>query len=301
MLITLSVVRIKQDSDFNNNYLTNKNSITLKKQAENDNEVITKAYVDKFHQENERSRRDFGSAFYDRSNDLVRDNQDSDLNDNKLTNLVSITVKRNPISVNELSTKKYIDDQLDKNTILGCNQTLENYLKVIAGNDTYNLTKDDKIQIADTTMIKAGYTGGYSLPGWRTFISDKINNGKIQNFIKSTKTKFRSSENGTTSLPPICDSYMCRETSSINHGNKVFVSFEQTDIIQISNITFADNRFSILTIDSLKSMGRFRIQLLLQDDTWSTRYNLPKSDRHSDTFNWLDSCKSKFYWKKLRY
>ena len=30
-------------------------------------------------------------------------------------------------------------------------------------------------------------------------------------------------------------------------------------------------------------MGRFRIQLLLEDNTWSTRYNLPKNDRYSDT------------------
>ena len=29
-------------------------------------------------------------------------------------------------------------------------------------------------------------------------------------------------------------------------------------------------------------MGRFRIQLLLQDNTWSTRYNIPKNDRYSD-------------------
>ena len=53
------------------------------------------------------------------------------------------------------------------------------------------------------------------------------------------------------------------ETSSNNHGNNVFVSFERTDIFQISNITFYYDRFSILTNDSLKSMGRVRIQLLL--------------------------------------
>ena len=28
-------------------------------------------------------------------------------------------------------------------------------------------------------------------------------------------------------------------------------------------------------------MGRFRVQLLLQDNTWSTRYNIPKNDRYS--------------------
>ena len=65
------------------------------------------------------------------------------------------------------------------------------------------------------------------------------------------------------------------ETSSKNYGNDVFVSFERTDIIQITNNTSYYNRFSILTNDSLKSMGRFRIQLLFEDNTWSTRYNIP--------------------------
>ena len=73
------------------------------------------------------------------------------------------------------------------------------------------------------------------------------------------------------------------ETTSNIHVNNVFVSFERTDKIQISNITFYYNRFSILNNDSLKSMGRFRIQPLLEDKTWSTRYNIPKNDRCSDT------------------
>ena len=30
-------------------------------------------------------------------------------------------------------------------------------------------------------------------------------------------------------------------------------------------------------------MGRFRIQLLLEDNTWSTRYNISKNDQYSDT------------------
>ena len=50
----VSLVRNNKDNDFGNYDLTNINSITLNKQAENDNEVITKAYVDQFHQENER-------------------------------------------------------------------------------------------------------------------------------------------------------------------------------------------------------------------------------------------------------
>ena len=78
-----SLVRNIQDNDSNNFKLTNKNSITLNKQAEIDNEFITKTYVDQFHQEKERFRQDFGIGFYDDSNDLVKNNQDIDFNDEK--------------------------------------------------------------------------------------------------------------------------------------------------------------------------------------------------------------------------
>ena len=73
------------------------------------------------------------------------------------------------------------------------------------------------------------------------------------------------------------------ETSSNNHANNIFISWEGTDIIQISNITFYCNRFSISTNDFKKSMGRFRIELLLEDNTWRTRYNIPKNDRYSNS------------------
>ena len=101
-----SLVRNNQDNDFNNYNLTNINSFTVNTQTVNDNQVITKAYVDQFHQENERSRRDLGINFYDESNDLVENNQDNDFNDDKLTNLDSITVNRNPSSDNEVSIKR---------------------------------------------------------------------------------------------------------------------------------------------------------------------------------------------------
>ena len=81
-----SLIRNNQDNDSNNYNLTNINSITSDKQAENDNEVITKAYVDQFHNDNERTRRDLGLDFYDESSDLVKNNQDKDLKNNKVTN-----------------------------------------------------------------------------------------------------------------------------------------------------------------------------------------------------------------------
>ena len=227
----VSLVRNNKDNDFGNYNLTNINSITLNKQAENDNEVITKAYVDSFHQDNDRSRRDLGIDFYNESNDLVRNNQDNDLNDKKLTNLDSIKVNRIPTSDDELVNKKYLDDELDKNTIVRFNQTLENYLKVSVGNDIYNLAKYDKIQLTNTTIIKYPNNGGYLLQNWDIKCNDKNNNGKIQNFIPSTKTNSPTGDTGANSLPPVGDAFMYIETSSNNNGNNVFVSFERTDII----------------------------------------------------------------------
>ena len=63
-------------------------------------------------------------SFFNEGVDLVKNNQDNDFNDNKLTNIDSITINGNPTSDDEVSNKKYIDDELDKNTILRFNQTL---------------------------------------------------------------------------------------------------------------------------------------------------------------------------------
>ena len=154
-----TLVRNTQDNDFNNKSITIINSIFLNKQAENDNDVITKSYADQFHQGNGRSRRDVGLDSYDESSDLVKNNQDNDFNDNKLTNTDSITINRNPTSDNEVINKKHIDDELDKNTILRFNQTLQNYFKVSVGNDTYNLAKNDRIHLMDITEIRSPNKG----------------------------------------------------------------------------------------------------------------------------------------------
>ena len=131
--------------------------------------------------------------------------------------------------------------------------------------------------------MKTGNTGGYLLRYWKTICNDKSNIGKIPNFIKSTKTKSPTGDSGAKALPLFGDAFMYLETSSDSHGDNVFVSWERIDTIQITNVTFCYNRLSILTNDNLKSMRRFRIQLLLEDNTRSTRYNIPKNGRYSDT------------------
>ena len=52
-----SLVTYNQNNDFNNFNLTKINIITLNSQSVNDNQVVTKAYVDQFHNETERSLR----------------------------------------------------------------------------------------------------------------------------------------------------------------------------------------------------------------------------------------------------
>ena len=227
------MVRNTQDNDLNNYNLININSITLNEQAENDNEVIRNAYVDQFHQENERSRRDLGLLIYNEEVDLVKNNQDKIFNDKKLTKLDSITVNRNPSLDHELANKKYIDDEVDKKTFLLFNQTLEIYLKVSVGNDTYSLNKYDKIQITDTTIIKTPNNVCYLLQNWVIKCNDKNGNGKISNFIKPTEANSPTGNSRATSLPPIGDSFMYIETTSKNKGDNVFCSFERTDTIKI--------------------------------------------------------------------
>ena len=79
-------------------------------------EIPTKSYVDSL-QEMKRNRRDLSSVF---------DDQNTEFDNFKSTNLDSVTVNRVPISDNELVTKKYIDDSLGEGTLLRFNQTLEN-------------------------------------------------------------------------------------------------------------------------------------------------------------------------------
>ena len=83
-----------------------------------------------------------------------------------MANKVSITTNREPTSDDELANKQYVDNKIGDNNVLRFNQTLENYLKVSVANDTYNLTKDDKIHLMDTTTIQAPNTDGYLLPNW---------------------------------------------------------------------------------------------------------------------------------------
>ena len=120
---------------------------------------------------------------------------------------------------------KKIDNDLDKNTFLRFNQTLENYLKVSVGNDTYNLTKYYKLQMTDLTEIKPPKSDSDFFQKWKIINNNKNNVGKIGNFIKSTKSGSQTGYSGAESLTPIGNSFIYIEARSNNHGAKVFRSF----------------------------------------------------------------------------
>ena len=72
------------------------------------------------------------------------------------------------------------------------------------------------------------------------------------------------------------------ETSANNHNStndNVFISFERTDIIHSSNITFYCNRFST-SIAGKKNMGKFQVQLL-RNDVWQTEHTMDKDTNFS--------------------
>ena len=113
-------------------------------------EIPTVTYIDSLH-ESCRNRRYLLSVCND---------QDKEFDDNELKKLDSIKIKRDPSSDNELANKKYVVDSIGHGNFLRFNQTLEIFLKVTVGNDTYNLKKYDKIQFTDTKKIKHQNTGG---------------------------------------------------------------------------------------------------------------------------------------------
>ena len=116
--------------------------------------------------------------------------------------------KRDPTTDIELPRKKHIDDSIGDGTILRFIQTCQNLLKVSIRDDVYILTNWDRIQITDTTIIKYPNQGGYLLQQWNIKCKNWKNNGKTQNFIKSTKTNSPMGNSGGTCLPPTVDSFM---------------------------------------------------------------------------------------------
>ena len=93
----------------------------------------------------------------------MSNDHDNEFDNIKLTNLYSVTVYRIPITDKGLSKEKYVDDSIGEGSIPSFNQTLENCINVTVDIDVLNLTKKDKIQFIDTTIIKHSNSDGYLL------------------------------------------------------------------------------------------------------------------------------------------
>ena len=278
-----STIKNVDNVDFNNKDIDNVGWVKVNKWPRDAEQLTPKIYVD--------------NAISESS--LLRLHRDEKLNLDEQDSILLDSILIPPNTIIEIPTKSYVDSLHGENersrpdlglnfydesiTLVRFNQTLQNYLKVSVGNDTYNLTKHNKISITDITEIKFPNSGNALLQKWKIYCNNKNNHSRISDFIKSTKTNSPTGFSGATSLSPIGNAFMYIEMSSNNHGPNVFVSWERTDIIQISNIDFYDHRFSILTNDNLKNMGRFRIQLLLDDNTWSTQYTIDKNTQYSDS------------------
>ena len=282
-----SIIKNIDHVDFNDKILDNVHSIKVSSYPTLEAQLTPKFYVDHFVLD-----------CVDEAS-LLRLDPKGKIHHGKLDSIVLNSSLTSPKTVIELPTKSYIDSLHGENersrrdlgldfydessTLVRFIQTLQNYLKISVGNDTFNLTKNNKISITDITEIKIPNSGDALLQKWKIYCNNKNNQSRMNDFIKSAKTNSPTGFSGATSLSPIGDAFMYIETSSNNHGSNVFVSWERTDIIQISNITFYYNRFSILTNDNSKNMGRFRIQLLLDDNTWSIQYTIDKNTQYSDS------------------
>ena len=104
--------------------------------------------------------------------------QGNEFDKNKLTNLDSVSVNRNPNLDNEIK-KKFVDDSIGEGRKVRFNQTLQNHLKVSVGNDTYSLTKYDRIQSTDTTKHKFPSIGANLLQNWNILCNDINKNGNL--------------------------------------------------------------------------------------------------------------------------
>ena len=211
------------------------------------------------------------------------------MNDFNITNVRFLGVNQRPQLDSHVINLEYFNDKLDESTILRLNDdSNERYLQARVGNTAYNLQIYNKTQIIDVTEIISPNTGHDLLYKWAIKCNDRNGGGKIQDFIKSTKTKSATGGSGPETIPPIGNSFMYIETSSNNHNSTnddVWVSWERTDIIHISNITFYYNRFSINN-ESLRNMGRLDIQLL-RNGSWENFYAIEKNTDFSiDATTW---------------
>ena len=171
-----ALVRNDQENYFNDHNLTNINGVTINDDPISDNHVVTNSYVVSL-SENDRNGRYLSVVFR---------NQDTEFDNNNLTNLNSITLIRDSTIDYEVVRKRSVDDSIQNSTIVGFNQILESYLNNTVKGTVFYLKK--KQQNTDITISKFPNHGGYLLLQLNIKCIDKNKNGKILKIIKSTKT-----------------------------------------------------------------------------------------------------------------
>ena len=217
------LVKNNETNSVNDNIILDLRSIEIKDDPTSDNLVANKKFVDNIitHES------------------LLTNTQHFDMNDFNLTNVRFLGVNQRPQVDSHVVNLEYFTDKLDENSILGLNDdSNEKFLQARVGNTAYKLQIHNKTQIFDTTENIYHNKGDQLLQKWKIICNNENNEGKPQDFIKSTKTKSATALSGATSLPPIGAAFMYIETSQNNHNTEnddVRVSFEKTDI---SNITF---------------------------------------------------------------
>ena len=269
-----NLVRRDRDNDFNNFSLSNISSITLNSQAANDNEVITKAYVDQFHQENERTRRDVGLDFYDETNNLVKNNQNNDFNNNEFTNIKSIEINDTPTNDNHAVNKKYIDSKSreglkqDPNTIiLSSSDIIPILVNTFVGEKSFPMaTKEyvDKRVFNELQIItKFSNNNGEDLwTDWDLEISSGMNS--LTGFFKSSNSTTGSGGTGPDFLPQIGEYYAFIETSNPNNGSDRYALQNIQNIKILQKLNFWYHRKG-------SHICRFKLQYETLDYQWEDK------------------------------
>ena len=154
-----STIKNTDHVDFNDKILDTVHSIKVNSYPTLDEQLTPKFYVDNCVDEES----------------LLRLDPKGKIHYGKLDSIFLNSSITSPRTIIELPTESYVDSLHGENersrrglgldfydessTLVRFNQTLQNYLKVSVGNDTYNLTKYNKISITDINEIKFPNSG----------------------------------------------------------------------------------------------------------------------------------------------
>ena len=186
-----SIIKNTDHVDSNDKILDNDHSIKVNSYPTLDLQLTPKFYVDHFVIDCV----DEGS--------LLRLDPKGKIHHGKLDSISLNSSITSPRTIIELPTKSYVDSLHGENersrrdlgldfhdessTLVRFNKTLQNYLKVSFGNDTYKLTKYNKISITDITEIKFPNSGDALLQKWKIYCNNKNNQSRISDCKKSRK------------------------------------------------------------------------------------------------------------------